>query len=144
MDFARGTVTIRKARVRDKDNRWVEKGTKTTSSTRTLNAPDYIMEKLADAKAAATGDHVVNIRGNGLYERLKTILKKHDLPAIRFHDLRHTSASVMALLNIPILYAQKRGGWATPKTMQQVYQHTMAAKRNSVDEQIDAFFQSLL
>lgn len=144
VDFQRKTVTIKKARVRDKDNNWVEKGTKTTSSTRTINAPDHIMEKLLEAKKTATSEHVVTIKGNCLYQRLKTILKRHSLPDIRFHDLRHTSASVMVLLNIPDKYAQKRGGWATPNTMRKVYQHTMATKRSAVDEQIDRFFSSLL
>lgn len=144
VDFQRKTVTVKQARVRDKDNKWVEKGTKTTSSTRTINAPDHIMDKLKAAKKTATGDHVVTIKGNCLYQRLKTILKRNNLPDIRFHDLRHTSASVMVLLNIPDKYAQKRGGWATPNTMRKVYQHTMATKRSSVDEQIDRFFSSLL
>ena len=56
----------------------------------------------------------------------------------------HTNASVMALLNVPDLYAQKRGGWATDRTMKLVYQHTMAAKRNAVDEAIDNYFYSLI
>lgn len=144
VDFERRTVTIRQARVRNKDNQWVEKGTKTTGSTRTVNAPDYIMERLARARESAQGEYVVNIRGNCLYQRLKRILKRSGLPDIRFHDLRHTAASVMVLLNIPDKYAQRRGGWATPDTLRSVYQHTVASKRSAVDEQIDAFFQSLL
>ena len=102
------------------------------------------MDKLAAAKEAATTEHVVNIRGNCLYQRLKTILRKNDLPDIRFHDLRHTAASVMLMLNIPDKYAQLRGGWSTPSTMKSVYQHTMAAKRTSVDDVIDGYFYSLL
>lgn len=49
VDFRRGTVTVRQARVRGKDNQWIEKGTKTTGSTRTVNAPApaYILDKLA-------------------------------------------------------------------------------------------------
>lgn len=144
IDFQRKAVTVKKARVRNKDNEWVEKGTKTTGSTRTINAPDYIMDKLQEARRCSTSDHVVTIRGNCLYHRLKVILKNNGLPDIRFHDLRHTSASVMVLLNIPDKYAQRRGGWSTPNTMRKVYQHTMASKRNSVDTQIDNFFAALL
>lgn len=80
----------------------------------------------------------------GLYGRLKTILKRNGLPDIRFHDLRHTAASVMLTLNVPDKYAQARGGWATNHTMKTVYQHTMATKRNSVDQSIDAYYDSLL
>ena len=36
-----------------------------------------------------------------MYKRLKTILRRNGLPDIRFHDLRHTAASVMLTLNIP-------------------------------------------
>ena len=144
VDFQRGTVTIRQARVRNSRNEWVEKGTKTTGSTRTVNAPDYILDKLAAAKKDATTEYVVNIKGNCLYQRLKTILRKNDLPDIRFHDLRHTAASVMLMLNVPDKYAQRRGGWSTSTTMKNVYQHTMAAKRSAVDDAIDNYFICLV
>ena len=55
VDFKHKTITIRRALVRDKDNNWVEKGTKTTSSTRTISVPDYIMDKLSAAKEASGG-----------------------------------------------------------------------------------------
>ena len=82
IDFQRGTVTVRQARVRNSANEWVEKGTKTTGSTRTVNAPDYIMSKLATAKETAATEYVVSIKGNCLYQRLKTILRKNGLPDI--------------------------------------------------------------
>jgi len=144
VDFQRRTVTVKQARVRNKDNTWVEKGTKTTGSTRTINAPDYIMDKLKDAQRSSTSDHVVTIRGNCLYHRLKVILKNNGLPDIRFHDLRHTAASIGLLLNVPEKYMMARGGWSSPRTMRTVYQHTMASKRSDVDRQIDSFYASLL
>lgn len=144
VDFERGTITIKRALVRDKENRWVEKGTKTTGSTRTIRVPPYILEKLAAAKAAGGGDRVVPLSSESMYKRLKTILRRNGLPDIRFHDLRHTAASVMLTLNIPDKYAQARGGWATNHTMKTVYQHTMAAKRNTVDDAIDGYFYTLL
>lgn len=144
VDFDNSTITVRQARVRDKDNNWVDKTTKTTGSTRTVSAPDYIMDLLRFAKGDATPeDHVVKIKGNCLYQRLQVILKNCGLPPVRFHDLRHSNASVMAMLNVPDLYAQKRGGWSTPSVMKKVYQHTMASKKNAVDEQIDTFFDAL-
>ncbi|UQT47470.1 hypothetical protein M5E87_21170 [Flavonifractor plautii] len=72
VDFRRKTITIKRALVRDKDNHWVEKGTKTTSSTRTLSVPDYIMEKLAAAKETSSGgDRVVPLSSESMYKRLK-------------------------------------------------------------------------
>ena len=145
VDFEHSTITVRQARVRDKQNRWVEKTTKTTNSTRTINAPAYIMELLWAAKEnAGPEDHVVTIKGNCLYQRLKVILRKNGLPDIRFHDLRHTCCSVMASLNIPEKYMMKRGGWSSPSVMRQVYTHTMQSKQRTVDETIDRYFYSLL
>lgn len=144
VDFERKTVTIKKALVRDKDNNWVEKATKTTSSTRTVKAPDYIMNRLAAAKEVSTGEHVTELRGTQLHDRLKTILRRNGLPGIRFHDLRHTAASVMLILNIPDKYAQARGGWSTDHTMKTVYQHLMNSKKSTVDEAIDGYFYALL
>lgn len=145
VDFRHKAITIRRALVRDKDNHWVEKGTKTTSSTRTISVPDYIMDKLAAAKGdSSEQDRVVPLSSESMYKRLKTILRKNSLPDIRFHDLRHTAASVMLTLNIPDKYAQARGGWATNHTMKNVYQHMMAAKRSSVDEAIDQYYYTLI
>jgi len=144
VDLEQKTLTIKKALVRDKDNAWVEKTTKTTHSTRTINIPDYIAGKLEAAKEKSTNDRVVPLSGPSLYSRLKTILRRNGLPDIRFHDLRHTAASIGLMLNVPQKYMMERGGWSSPKTMQNVYQHTMASKRNAVDDTIDAYYQGLL
>lgn len=144
VDFNRGTITVKRALVRDKENHWVEKGTKTTKSTRTINVPGYILDKLEAAKEKSKDARVVPLSSESMYKRLKTILKKNGLPDIRFHDLRHTAASVMLTLGIPDKYAQARGGWATNHTMKTVYQHTMASKRSAVDEAIDSYFYGLV
>lgn len=144
VDLEQKTLTIKKALVRSSDGSWVEKTTKTTSSTRTLNLPDHIVRKLEAAKEQSSGDRVVPLSGPSMYSRLKTILRRNGLPNIRFHDLRHTAASVMLTLNIPDKYAQARGGWATNHTMKAVYQHMMASKRSAVDDEIDAYYIGLL
>ena len=144
VDFEKSTVTVKRALVRGQDNQWVEKGTKTTSSTRVLRAPAYIMDRLKATRDTATGGHVTDLKGPALRKRLHTITSRNGLPDIRFHDLRHTAASVMLTLNIPDKYAQARGGWATNHTMKTVYQHTMAAKRSTVDDAIDGYYYTLL
>lgn len=114
-------------------------------STRTVNLPDYIVELLRQARAGAGGaERIIRFNGMDLYNRFKTILRRAGLPPIRLHDLRHTNASVMAALNVPDLYAQKRGGWSSGRVMKSVYQHTINKKRNAVDEVIDSYFYSLL
>ena len=145
VDFTHNTITVRQARVRNKENQWVEKSTKTTCSTRTLHAPEYIMELLKASKGNdGPEDHVVKIKGNCLLQRLKTILRKNNLPLIRFHDLRHTNCSLMSALGVPERYMMARGGWSSPRVMRSVYDHTMRSKQNEVDQKIDRCFYQLM
>ena len=64
------------------------------------------------------------------------------LPGVSFHKLRHLNASVMLQLNVPEKYAMERGGWSTPNTMKNIYQHTFSAERRRVDAAIDAYFSA--
>ena len=68
-----------KALVRSRDGSWVEKTTKTTSSTRTISLPEHILGKLEAARARASGDRVVPLSGASIYGRLKTILRRNGL-----------------------------------------------------------------
>ena len=62
---------------------------------------------------------------------------------ISFHDLRHISASVMATLKIPDIYAMERGGWSNTYTLKSVYQQIFDDDRQRVDKVIDEYFQSI-
>ena len=79
IDFERKTLTTKKALVRSGDGSWVEKTTKTTSSTRTISLPEHILGKLEAARARASGDRVVPLSGASIYGRLKTILRRNGL-----------------------------------------------------------------
>ena len=138
------TITIKKAMIVDKNNKYVlKKTTKTVSSARKLKVPIFIMDKIK--QVPKIGEFVININNNVLYKKFKRILNKNKLPPeIRFHDLRHFNASVMLLLNIPDKYAMERNGWATNYTMKNVYQHTFSDERITVDNNVDNYFLSLL
>lgn len=146
VDFQRGTIFIHRARVRNAKNEWILKDTtKNLSSTRSLHVPDYLLDLLRFARGAAgPEDPVVAIEGNCLWRRLQVILKRADLPPIRFHDLRHTFASSCAALGVPASYTQKLGGWSNQATMQKIYTHTMESKQLEVDQKIDGFFYRLM
>jgi integrase len=51
------------------------------------------------------------------------VLDMAGLPHIRFHDLRHTSASIQLNRGVPILVVSKRLGHAKPSTTLNVYSH---------------------
>lgn len=116
----------------------VEKGTKTTSSDRWLNIPDYI-QILIDAQPRIN-DNVIQLTGAMIYKDFVTLCKENGLPHFRFHDLRHTNASVMLALGVPDKYSMARTGHSTDNMLKTVYQHTMKEKADEVAEQLDTYF----
>ena len=79
-----------------------------------------------------------------IYDRLRIICKREGIAFPGVHGLRHTNASVMLSLGIIDKYAMARGGWSTDHTMKTVYQHLFSDKKQSADNAIDSFFESLL
>lgn len=143
IDFRRGTLRIKQALVRNADGDYVMKTTKTRGSTRTIHLPDCLITLLKAAKKDAANDFVVNLSAQSLYRRLKTILRKNDLPDIRFHDLRHCNNTVMLSLGIPDKYARQRCGWTTNSPAKRAYDHIMLSKRTEYDDIIDSYFCKL-
>lgn len=89
------------------------------------------------------GDVLVPYVPSVLLRNLKRLLREADLPEITFHDLRHVNASVMAMLHIPDVYAQERGGWASDHIMKTVYTETFSVERQRVDDVIDNYFNQI-
>ncbi|MCU1498517.1 MAG: hypothetical protein JWM47_2470 [Acidimicrobiales bacterium] len=52
-------------------------------------------------------------------------LAKSDLPRIRFHDLRHTHATILLKANVPVKVVSERLGHSSPAFTMTVYQHVL-------------------
>lgn len=112
--------------------------------TRKLRIPEPIMCLIRETEAWQKGSGYIETRsGKSVTSRFQRVVEKAGLPHMRFHDLRHMNASVMIALNIPDKYAMERGGWKTKEVLNRVYQHTFSKERESVDDQIDRFFDDL-
>lgn len=74
---------------------------------------------------------------DNLRRHYKALLKKAGLPEIRFHDLRHTAASLMLNNNIPVIVVSKRLGHAQPSITLDVYGHLIPAKQQEVASLMD-------
>lgn len=135
-----GTISISSARVPDENNDLVEKGTKTLKSTRMLPCPKFILDKIGEGEGYLYDEH----KQNYLRERLRSICAANELPDISLHELRHTNASIMLLLNIPDKYAMERGGWSNTQTMKKIYQHTMDDHRKLSDEAVNSYFEKVI
>jgi integrase len=53
------------------------------------------------------------------------VLKQAELPAIRFHDLRHTAATLMLADGVPLVTVSKILGHASPAITAAIYAHPL-------------------
>lgn len=131
-------VTVNKAVVTDKNGKTVVKVPKTASSYRTIEYPDFVIEKLKGIKGPIT-----NISPGHITRRFKRILANNGIPHFRFHDLRHYNVSILHAMNIPDKYIMARGGWRTNYTMNNVYNHALKSKQTEYDNKISNHFKNI-
>ena len=97
--------------------------TKTYSGMRSIKLPESAADMLRERKKMAVSEWIFPnplkpekaVSGQAAYNRLKKILKKCNLPNIRFHDLRHTFAT------------QAVAGGVDPKSLSHLLGHTKAS-----------------
>ena len=56
-----------------------------------------------------------------MYERFKALLRKLNLPSVRFHDLRHSYATALIDMNIPLKAISKTLGHSTISITADIY-----------------------
>ncbi|MFL7794784.1 MAG: tyrosine-type recombinase/integrase, partial [Anaerolineae bacterium] len=72
-----------------------------------------------------------------LYKDFQEILKFANLPRIRFHDLRHTAASLMLNHGVPVLVVSKILGHSKPSVTLNVYAHCLVDMQNEAANLMD-------
>ncbi len=115
-----------------------EKTPKSAAGNRKIPLPEDIKELIA--AQPKINEYIVQKNSNAIGAMFRRILKKNNLPPCRFHDLRHATASAMALLNIPDRYAMKIGGWDTPEILHSVYQQTFTEEELLFSKKLSEFF----
>lgn len=122
-DAEKGTLKVSRT-VRQKRGGGLDWGeTKTEAGRRTILLPPSTAEILKARKEKIKSQWIfpniykpeLPMHPESAYNRLKTLLKKADLPQIRFHDLRHTFAT----------HAQSGG--VDVKTLSKILGHTNAS-----------------
>lgn len=118
-DLDGNILTISKAVVPDENNNAVEKGTKTTESTRSIYVPDEIVRRIHETGTVYNGD------ATSLWKKLARTLDKLGIQHFRFHDLRAFYVSYAHMQGIPDQVIMEAGGWKTDYTMKKIYRRTM-------------------
>lgn len=137
-DISGCSVVINKAMVYTSEHTWITKPVpKNDSSNRIVELPDFVMSALP-----AEGP-LVSSTPAAISDRFIRIIKRLKLPHIRFHDLRHYSASVMHAIGVPDVYIMQRGGWSSDHTLKTIYRGSMDDFARKYTDQTNAHFQAL-
>ena len=142
-DLKGNVLTIQRSKLRLGSDDVVREVNKTYSSTRQLVIPEYLIRLIQAVPHQSESDFIVPQHYQTITKHLKKLADENGYE-LTYHDLRHLNASVMLALGIPDKYAMERGGWSTPNTLKNVYQHTFTEERHLVDEKIDGFFNDIL
>jgi integrase len=77
------------------------------------------------------------IHYRNLLRDFKKLLRNAGLPEIRFHDLRHTAASLMLNNGVDVIMVSRRLGHAKPSITLDVYGHLIPSMQAGVAEMLD-------
>jgi integrase len=77
------------------------------------------------------------LTASNIRRAFRKLLKASGLPKIRFHDLRHTAASLMLNHGIPVLIVSKRLGHSKPSITLDVYGHLIPSKQEEAAQLMD-------
>jgi integrase len=98
-----------------------------------------------------TEDHHICMRQDGetvwptsIARAFRTFLRNHNLPQIRFHDLRHSHASHMLASNVHPKVVQERLGHSSIGITLDTYSHVMPNMQADAAATINAAFQAAL
>ncbi len=138
-DVDGNVITISKAMVEDPNKKYVIKQPKSAAGYRRISMPDSVIAAFDGIQG-----RLVNMTPDSLTTAFRRAQIRAGLPHFRFHDLRHYQASILHALGVPDLYVRERGGWKTEQTLKRIYQHTMDAKTEQVNDQINRYFDNLI
>lgn len=143
IDFETGRTKIRRAKLVIKGEEIV-KEPKTAKSKRTIFLSEYVLKLIQEKKEKDGGDYIITYRPDAIGKRFTAILKANNLPHCRFHDLRHSFASILHEHGIDPLYIRTVGGWSSDRVMNAVY--VQVAERSIKDKSAvaNSVFDSLL
>ena len=107
--------------------------TKTSHSVRNVCIPEDLVAVLKDWKKCAPTSKIVFCNAIGNYQDPNNMIKRYFKPClekagirnIRFHDLRHTYATLMIAKRVPIKFIQQQMGHSSIQVTLDKYGHLM-------------------
>lgn len=143
VDFEKRILSIRRSAQYLPDRGVYLKETKTASSDRAIKLPESVFELLKRYRAwqaaerlklgerwADCGRVFTTWDGHAMHPDSCTgwfceFVKRHGLPPVSIHSLRHTNVTLMLMAGVPLRAVSKRAGHASMTTTSVIYAHAI-------------------
>lgn len=120
---------------------------KTKTSIRKITIPPTLVKILTEYKKKSNSDYVCSLEDgtlispSSLNHKFKQILKDNNLPSIRFHDLRHSHASLLLSQGVQAKVISERLGHSNINITMDLYSHIYEATNIEVANNFDKFLK---
>ncbi len=159
IDFKRGVVFVHRNVSRITGRGFVEGEPKTKAGRRRILLPDVTREALKSHRVAQeqarikAGEKWIErgivfantiggfLSSNILRQLFRDLLKDAGLPHMRFHDLRHSAATLLLGARVQLKVVSERLGHASIATTADIYSHVLPEMQQEVVEKIDGLFK---
>jgi integrase len=158
IDFQRNVLQVLHTVDRFTGYGYVEGEPKSAAGVRSIRLPGFLVDMLKQhqlqqmarkrqAKAWEERDLVFpNLRGgylhpNHLGEAFRALLEQAGLPPIRFHDLRHSAATILLSMGVNIKVIQEMLGHSDISITLRVYGHLLPSMQQEAIDKWDSVFQ---
>jgi integrase len=78
--------------------------------------------------------------GSAITALFQRLLKKAGLPSMRFHDLRHSAATLLRASGVDLKTIQELLGHSTIATTADIYSSVLPSERREAANKMDSFF----
>lgn len=128
---------------------------KTARARRRVDLPEIAVQSLRDHRARMLAEgHPHNLvfcdtggqplrKSNLVRRSFQPLLRRAELPSIRFHDLRHTAATLLLSQGVHPKVVQERLGHAQVSITLDTYSHVLPSMGKEAAAKLDSLFASL-
>lgn len=158
VDLVNGIITVSESAAIRVDGKNIITDTKTEAGQRSISVPPSVMPILKEHKRQQAENKLkfgpeyrdnnlvccwpngVELTPNYITHTFKKVLREAGLPDIRFHDLRHTNATLLLLQGVNTKVVSERLGHSSIDVTLDIYGHVLPEMQKEAAEKLDEIF----